>query len=416
MDKIVIEGGKQLKGRVRISGAKNAALPLLASTVLTEGWNTFRNIPRLRDVDTIKKLLTSLGVCFKETEEELHVDATGLSGFEAPYDLVKTMRASILVLGPLLARMHQARVSLPGGCAIGARPINLHLMALEKMGAEITLDQGYVNAKGRLKGAEITFDQPTVTGTENLLMAAALAKGSTILHNAAREPEVVDLANALVKMGAHIEGVGTEHIKIEGVDRLHPVQHSILPDRIEAGTFMIAAAITGGSVFVEEARPEHLQTLLDKLSGAGLGIEIAANGVTVSGNGSLSSVDVKTAPFPGFPTDMQAQFMALMCVAPGLSVITENVFENRFMHVAELRRMGAEVEVVGQNAVVKGVKKLGGAPVMATDLRASASLILAGLVAEGTTEISRIYHIDRGYQAIEKKLSALGAHIERIKA
>jgi UDP-N-acetylglucosamine 1-carboxyvinyltransferase len=273
-----------------------------------------------------------------------------------------------------------------------------------------------VNAKGRLRGAEITFDQPTVTGTENLLMAAALAKGSTILHNAAREPEVVDLANALVKMGAHIEGVGTEHIKIEGVDRLHPVQHSILPDRIEAGTFMIAAAITGGSVFVEEARPEHLQTLLDKLSGAGLGIEIAASGVTVSGNGSLSSVDVKTAPFPGFPTDMQAQFMALMCVAPGLSVITENVFENRFMHVAELRRMGAEVEVVGPNAVVKGVKKLGGAPVMATDLRASASLILAGLVAEGTTEISRIYHIDRGYQAIEKKLSALGAHIERIKA
>jgi UDP-N-acetylglucosamine 1-carboxyvinyltransferase len=416
MDKIVIEGGRQLKGKVRVSGAKNAALPLLASTILTEGWNTFQNIPRLRDVDTIKTLLTSLGVQFRETEDELLVDASGLNGFEAPYDLVKTMRASILVLGPLLARMHRARVSLPGGCAIGARPINLHLMALEKMGAEIMLDQGYVNAKGRLKGAEITFDQPTVTGTENLLMAAALAKGQTILHNAAREPEVVDLANALIKMGAHIEGAGTERIKIEGVEKLHPVQYTILPDRIEAGTFMIAAAITGGSVFVEEARPEHLQALLDKLSSAGLSIEIAPNGVAVSGNGSLKSVDIKTAPFPGFPTDMQAQFMALMCVAPGLSVITENVFENRFMHVAELRRMGADVEVAGQNAVVKGVKKLGGAPVMATDLRASASLILAGLVAEGTTEISRIYHIDRGYQAIEKKLSALGAHIERVKA
>jgi UDP-N-acetylglucosamine 1-carboxyvinyltransferase len=415
MDKIVVEGGRQLKGRVQISGAKNAALPLLASTILTEGWNTFKNIPQLRDVDTIKKLLVTLGVCLKETEEDLQIDASSVGGFEAPYELVKTMRASILVLGPLLARMQKARVSLPGGCAIGARPINLHLMGLEKMGAEISLDQGYVDARGRLKGAEITFDQPTVTGTENLLMAATLAHGSTILHNAAREPEVVDLADVLIKMGAHIEGAGTEHIKVEGVERLHPVQHSILPDRIEAGTFMIAAAITGGRVFVENAHPEHLQALLDKLDAVGLTVEVNPDGITVARNGSLTSVDVKTAPFPGFPTDMQAQFMALMCIAPGLSVITENVFENRFMHVGELRRMGAEVDVVGRNAVIKGVKKLGGAPVMATDLRASASLILAGLIAEGTTEISRIYHIDRGYQAIEKKLSALGAQIERVK-
>jgi UDP-N-acetylglucosamine 1-carboxyvinyltransferase len=415
MDKIVIEGGESLRGHVKISGAKNAALPLLASTILTEGWNSFRNIPRLRDVDTIKKLLTTLGASFKETEECLQVNATGIDGFEAPYDMVKTMRASILVLGPLLARMQRARVSLPGGCAIGARPINLHLMGLEKMGAEIVLDQGYVNASGRLEGAEITFDQPTVTGTENLLMAATLAKGVTILHNSAREPEVVDLANALTKMGAHIEGAGTEHIKIEGVQRLNPIEYSILPDRIEAGTFMVGAAVTGGQIFVEDAHPEHLQALLDKLDSAGVSIEVNSLGIGVAGNGSLKGVDIKTAPFPGFPTDMQAQFMTLMCVAPGISVITENVFENRFMHVGELRRMGAEVDVVGRNAVIKGVKKLGGAQVMATDLRASASLILAGLVAEGTTEISRIYHIDRGYQTIEKKLSALGARIERIK-
>jgi len=415
MDKILMEGGVRLEGRVKISGAKNAALPLLAATILVDGVVTYRNVPSLRDVSTMFKALHSLGVVSYADDEGYHVDATALEGCEAPYELVKTMRASILVLGPLLARLGKARVSLPGGCAIGARPINLHLMGLEKMGAKITLEHGYVQAEGKLQGAEITFDQSTVTGTENLLMAAVLADGVTTLHNAAQEPEVCDLAGALNKMGARVEGAGTEHIKITGVKRLRPATHTILPDRIEAGTYLIAAAITGGSVFVEDIDPSLLQAVLDKLQAAGLKIEKQNNGVGLSSNGDLQSVDVSTAPFPGFPTDMQAQFMALMCVAPGLSVITENVFENRFMHVAELRRMGANVQVVGRNAVIKGARGLSGAPVMATDLRASASLILAGLVATGVTEITRIYHIDRGYESIEKKLSQLGARIKRVK-
>lgn len=415
MDKILIEGGNRLEGRIEVSGAKNAALPLLASAVLADGKVTFENVPHLRDVTTMLKVLDALGVKHHEDEKGLHIDATTLDGCEAPYELVKTMRASILVLGPLLARMGKAKVSLPGGCAIGARPINLHLMGLEKMGAEIKLEHGYVNASGKLVGAEITFDQPTVTGTENLLMAATLADGVTILHNAAQEPEIVDLAKALKKMGAKIDGAGTEHIRVKGVKRLKSTKHSILPDRIEAGTYLVAAAITGGSVYLKNIRGSLVQAVLDKLKAAGFDVETGKDSIGLSANGALRSVDVLTAPFPGFPTDMQAQFMALMCVAPGLSVITENVFENRFMHVAELRRMGADVQVVGRNAVIKGVPQLSGAPVMATDLRASASLILAGLVAAGATEISRIYHIDRGYEAVEKKLSKLGAKIKRVK-
>jgi UDP-N-acetylglucosamine 1-carboxyvinyltransferase len=416
MDKIIMEGGKRLSGRVAISGAKNATLPLLAASILVDGSIAFENVPLLRDVDTMLKVLATLGVTHEQSDNKTyHVDGSGVNGYEAPYELVKTMRASILVLGPLLARMGRARVSLPGGCAIGARPINLHLMGLEKMGAEIRLEHGYVNGRGKLKGAEITFDQPTVTGTENIMMAATMAKGVTAIHNAAQEPEVVDLADALNKMGAHINGAGTEHIEVEGVKSLKPATHSILPDRIEAGTYMVAAGITNGEVFVEKVRAWTMQALLDKLESAGLDFDITPEGILARGTGRIRSVDLQTAPFPGFPTDMQAQFMALMAVAPGLTVITENVFENRFMHVAELKRMGANVRVVGRNAVVRGMEKLSGAPVMATDLRASASLILAGLVAEGATEISRIYHIDRGYESIEQKLSKLGAKIERIR-
>lgn len=414
MDKIVIVGGQKLKGEVRISGAKNAALPILASSLLVDGWNTFHNIPDLLDIKTIKKLLRSLGVEM-EGGETLRINAGGITQCEASYDLVRTMRASILVLGPLVARRGEAWVSLPGGCAIGARPVNLHIKALRELGAEVILKDGYVEAKAsRLKGAEIYFDISTVTGTENIMMAATLAKGTTRLKNAAREPEIVNLAKVLTGMGARIHGAGSDVITIEGVESLHPTEAEVITDRIEAGTFLIAAGITGGNIRIIGCDPSHLDALIAKLQDTGMSIDTTKDGLRVKGGGILRSVDVKTLPYPGFPTDLQAQIMALMAVANGLSVITETVFENRFMHVSEMMRMGADVVIQGKSAIVRGVPKLHGAPVMATDLRASASLILAGLAAEGTTVLSRVYHIDRGYQQIEKKLSALGADIRRI--
>ncbi|MFH2075530.1 MAG: UDP-N-acetylglucosamine 1-carboxyvinyltransferase [Pseudomonadota bacterium] len=414
MDKMVIVGGESLRGDVRISGAKNAALPILASALLVGGWNTFHNIPDLMDIKTIRKLLNSLGVEI-EGQGTLRINAGVITSCEASYDLVRTMRASILVLGPLVARMGEARVSLPGGCAIGARPVNLHIKALRALGAEVTLKDGYVEAKAtRLKGAEIYFDISTVTGTENIMMAATLAEGKTLLKNAAREPEVVNLAEVLIGMGARIHGAGSDVITIEGVERLHPAEAAVIPDRIEAGTFLIAAGITGGDVRILGCNPLHLDALIAKLRDAGMRIDVAEDSIRAAGGGTLRSVDVKTLPYPGFPTDLQAQIMALMAVAKGLSVITETVFENRFMHVSEMIRMGADIVIQGKSALVRGVSKLHGAQVMATDLRASASLILAGLAAEGTTVLSRVYHIDRGYQQIEKKLSALGADIRRV--
>ena len=414
MDKMVIVGEKKLAGEVRISGAKNAALPILASSLLVEGWNTFHNIPDLMDIKTIKKLLKSLGVEM-EGEQTLRINAGGITSCEASYDLVRTMRASILVLGPLVSRQGEARVSLPGGCAIGARPVNLHIKALQELGAEVTLKDGYVEAKAsRLKGAEIYFDISTVTGTENIMMAATLAKGTTILKNAAREPEVVNLAEVLIRMGARIHGAGSDVITINGVERLHPAEAAVIPDRIEAGTFMIAAGITDGDIRITGCEPLHLDALIARLRDTGMSIDTSEDTIRAKGGGILRSVDVKTLPYPGFPTDLQAQIMALMAVAGGLSVITETVFENRFMHVSEMIRMGADIVIQGKSAIVRGVPKLHGAPVMATDLRASASLILAGLAAEGKTVLSRVYHIDRGYQQIEKKLSALGADIRRV--
>jgi UDP-N-acetylglucosamine 1-carboxyvinyltransferase len=416
LDKFIIEGGKRLEGRVRISGSKNAALPVLVSSLLADGWSTYHNIPDLADIRTIKKLLANHGAQMEGQGETLRINGGNIVSCEAPYDLVRTMRASVLVLGPLVARMGQARVSLPGGCAIGARPVNLHLKALEAMGAEIELKEGYVEAKAkRLKGARIYFDISTVGGTENILMAAALAKGTTRLENAAKEPEVVNLADTLIAMGAKIKGAGTDVITIEGVDSLRPCEVNVIPDRIEAGTFMIAAAITGGDVILEGCDANHLDALILKLNEAGITISAVEGGLRVQGAPEIKSVDVKTLPYPGFPTDLQAQIMALMAVSRGSSVITETIFENRFMHVAELRRLGANIVVDGHNAVIKGVKKLKGAPVMATDLRASASLVVAGLVAEGKTTLARVYHIDRGYQAIEKKLTALGANIKRVE-
>jgi UDP-N-acetylglucosamine 1-carboxyvinyltransferase len=414
MDKMVIVGGKRLQGDVRISGAKNAALPVLVSSLLVDGWNTFHNIPDLLDIKTIRKLLGNLGVKV-EGEGTVRVDAGGITRCVASYDLVRTMRASILVLGPLVARMGEARVSLPGGCAIGARPVNLHIRALQEMGAEVTLRDGYVEAKAtRLKGADIYFDISTVTGTENIMMAATLAAGTTTLRNAAREPEIVNLAEVLVGMGAKIHGAGTDVIVIEGVEWLHPVDAAVIPDRIEAGTFLIAAGMTGGDVRVLGCNPLHIEALLAKLRDAGVRIDVEGDVVRARGGQTVRSVDVKTLPYPGFPTDLQAQIMAMMAVGNGLSVITETVFENRFMHVSEMMRMGADIVIQGKSAIVRGVAKLRGAPVMATDLRASASLILAGMAAEGTTTLSRVYHIDRGYQRIEKQLSALGADIQRV--
>jgi len=415
VDKIVIEGGKPLSGEVRISGAKNAALPIMASALLTEGWNTFSNVPDLMDIRTTRKLLQSLGVVIEGTSGTVRLNADKISNVEASYDLVKTMRASILVLGPLVARLGIARVSLPGGCAIGARPVNLHIKALQEMGAEVSLEDGYVEARAkRLKGATLYFDMQTVTGTENIMMAAALAEGVTLLKNAAREPEIVNLAEVLNGMGARVTGAGTDEIRVEGVERLHPVEAAIIPDRIEAGTYIIAAGITGGDIRVVGCEPSHLDALIEKLQDAGMIIEPVAGGLRAAGRGRLRSVDIKTLPHPGFPTDLQAQMMSLMAVAEGLSVITETVFENRFMHVGELMRMGADIQIQGNSAIVKGVSALRGAPVMATDLRASASLVLAGLAARGATELSRVYHLDRGYQDLEKKFSALGADIRRV--
>lgn len=414
MDKIVIKGGEPLYGDVQISGAKNAALPVLASALLTEGENTFHNIPDLVDIKTIKKLLKSMGVQI-DGSETCRISAEKITSCDAPYDLVKTMRASVLVLGPLVARMGVARVSLPGGCAIGARPVNLHIKALQDMGAHVELNNGYIEAKAkRLKGADIYFDIPTVTGTENIMMAATLAQGTTVLNNAAREPEIVNLAEVLSGMGAKINGAGTDVITITGVTSLQPVEATIIPDRIEAGTFMIAAGMTRGEVNVMGCNPQHLEALINKLRDTGMKITPIAGGLKVSAGKKIHSVDVKTLPHPGFPTDLQAQMMAYMCIGNGLSVIAETVFENRFMHVSELIRMGADILIQGGSAVVRGVPALHGAQTMATDLRASASLILAALVAEGTTEISRVYHIDRGYQGIEKKFSALGANIKRM--
>jgi UDP-N-acetylglucosamine 1-carboxyvinyltransferase len=414
VDKIIIVGGEKLRGDVQISGAKNASLPVMVSALLAPGWSTFLNVPNLVDIKTIKKLLRNLGAKI-EGEGTVRINTEGINNCEAPYDLVKTMRASVLVLGPLVARLGVARVSLPGGCAIGARPVNLHIKALQDLGAEVELKDGYVEAKARrLKGATIYFDIPTVTGTENIMMAACLADGTTLLKNAAREPEVVNLADVLNNMGAKITGAGTDIIRIDGVEQMHPVEASVIPDRIEAGTFMIAVGMTGGDVRIMGCEPVHVEALTQKLRDAGMEITPFDGGIRATAKKKVKSVDIKTLPYPGFPTDLQAQMMALMSVANGLSVITETVFENRFMHVSELMRMGADILIHGNSAMVKGVPKLKGAPVMATDLRASASLILAGLAAEGKTELSRVYHIDRGYQEIEKKFSAIGANIKRV--
>jgi UDP-N-acetylglucosamine 1-carboxyvinyltransferase len=414
MDKIVIEGGHRLRGEVRISGAKNAALPILCSAILTGGRCTFKNVPVLNDIRTMGRLLARLG-CTVEGTRTVTIEAKKLTSLEAPYDLVKTMRASVLVLGPLVARHGRARVSLPGGCAIGARPIDQHLKGLEAMGAKITLSHGYVEAKAkRLTGARIVCDMPTVTGTENLMMAAALAKGRTVIENAAREPEVEELARVLNKMGARIQGAGTAVVSIEGVDELEAIEHAIIPDRIEAGTFMVAAAVTRGDVLVRDCLPEHLDAVTAKLRAAGADVVSEEGGLRVRARGAMQPVDITTQPFPGFPTDMQAQFMVLASIAEGQSVITETIFENRYMHVQELARMGADIHVDGRTSVIRGVPKLQGTTVMATDLRASASLVLAGLVASGSTEILRVYHLDRGYEQIERKLSKLGARIRRV--
>jgi len=421
MDQLVIEGGVPLKGTITISGAKNAALPILAATILTGGRFTLRNVPRLRDVLTFAKLLADLGATIRSPADRgpgtLEVDSSGLSSHEAPYDLVRTMRASILVLGPLMARMGRARISLPGGCAIGARPIDIHLKGMELMGAGLSLQNGYVEATSkRLRGAEIYFDLPSVTGTENLLMAACLARGTTVLKNVAREPEVVALGEMLNHMGARIRGLGTGTVCVEGVEELRPVEWTIIPDRIETGTYMMAAGAAGGELVLEQVRPDHLAAVIAKLRSVGLQIDEGPGVIQVRKKGTLTSVDVKTLPYPGFPTDLQAQFLVLMALAGGLSVVTETIFENRFMHVAELRRLGADIKVEGRSAIIRGARGLNGAPVMATDLRASASLVLAGLAATGRTRISRVYHLDRGYEDLEHKLCRVGARIIREKA
>ncbi len=417
MDKLIIEGGIPLKGDIRISGAKNAALPVLIASLLTDEPLVIGNMPHLHDITTTLELLGRLGVEV-EVDEKMAVRAHARDVTElcAPYDLVKTMRASILVLGPLLARFGHAEVSLPGGCAIGSRPVNLHMKGLEAMGAEISIDEGYIKATAdRLKGATIFMDMISVTGTENLMMAATLAEGTTVIENAAREPEVVDLAECLNAMGARISGAGTNTMTIEGVERLHGHSHRIIPDRIETGTFLVAAALTRGSVRLRNTDPRTLEAVIEKLRAAGAEIDIGNGQIWLDMHGKRpQSVDVRTAPYPAFPTDMQAQFVTLNCVATGTGIVTETVFENRFMHVHELQRMGANIEMSGGVAIVHGVQALRGAPVMATELRASASLVLAGLVAEGETVIDRIYHIDRGYECIEEKLAQLGARIRRV--
>lgn len=417
MDKLIIRGGKPLSGEIRISGAKNAALPILAATLLADGPMTIHNVPHLHDVTTTMELLGRMGVDLTIDERlSIEIDPTTIKELYAPYELVKTMRASILVLGPLVAKYGKAEVSLPGGCAIGSRPVNLHIQGLQAMGADVVVENGYIKAEAkRLKGAKLVLDVVTVTGTENLMMAAALADGVTIIENAAREPEVVDLANCLICMGAKIEGAGTDTITIEGVENLKGAEYTVLPDRIETGTYLVAAAISGGKIKVKDAAPQHLDAVLAKLTEAGAHIEVGDDWIILDMKGKRpKAVNLTTAPYPAFPTDMQAQFSALNAVAEGASTITETVFENRFMHIQELDRMGADIKLQGNTAFVNGVERLTAAPVMATDLRASASLVLAGLVAEGETVVERIYHIDRGYQLIEEKLQQLGANIQRV--
>jgi len=419
MDKLIIRGGKPLKGEVVISGAKNAALPIMAATLLANDNVTVANVPHLNDVTTMMDLLGQLGAQLIVDEKlNVQVDASSVNVFEAPYDLVKTMRASILVLGPLLARFGQADVSLPGGCAIGTRPVDLHIKALKQMGADINVANGFIQARvksGRLKGKMIVFDTVTVTGTENILMAAVLAEGKTMIRNAAREPEIVDLANFLTAMGAKIKGAGTATIEVEGVEQLGSCRYDVLPDRIEAGTFLTAAALSRGHIKVKRVKPDTLLSLLSKLEEAGADIQIGDDWIELNMHGRRpKAVNISTAPYPAFPTDMQAQFMALNTVAEGTSTVTETVFENRFMHVQELQRMGADIHLNGNTAIINGIEKLTGAPVMATDLRASASLILAGLAASGETVVERVYHVDRGYERIEEKLSSLGVDIRRV--
>jgi len=419
MDKLLIRGGRTLSGTVTISGAKNAALPELCAALLTAEPVTLSNVPRLQDVSTALKLLRNMGVSIDRsdaTPDIVVLNAGHISAREAPYDLVKTMRASILVLGPLLARFGEARVSLPGGCAIGSRPVDQHIKGLQAMGAEIVVEHGYIVAKAaRLKGTRITTDMVTVTGTENLLMAATLAEGETILENAAQEPEIPDLAEMLISMGAKIEGHGTSRVRIEGVDRLHGASHRVVPDRIETGTFLCAVAAAGGDVTLQRANARHLETVIEKLQEAGATITAGDDWIRVVGNGRPHAVGFRTSEYPAFPTDMQAQFMTLNCIADGTSVVTETIFENRFMHVNELVRLGAKIDIDGHTAVVHGVSQLSGATVMATDLRASASLVIAGLVADGETVVDRIYHLDRGYDQMEAKLRGIGADIERVK-
>lgn len=417
MDKLLIEGGRVLSGEVGISGAKNAALPILCASLLTADSLDLSNVPHLNDISTMLRLLGDMG---------MHVTMDGVNGLSlngkdlnnpvASYEMVKTMRASILVLGPLVARFGEARVSLPGGCAIGARPVDQHIKGLQAMGAEVTVEQGYVHAKAsRLKGARICTDMVTVTGTENLMMAACLADGETIIENAAREPEVVDLANCLIAMGARISGAGTDIIRIQGVERLQGAHHAIMPDRIETGTYLCAAAVTGGNVRLTGTSAAYLDSVVDKLMDAGCDVVVERDAIRLSAPAKLKSVSLRTAPYPAFPTDMQAQFMAINCVADGVATIRETIFENRFMHVSELARLGANIQIEGNNAIVRGVDHLEGATVMATDLRASASLIIAGLVAQGETLIDRIYHLDRGYERIEEKLAKLGAQVRRVR-
>ena len=421
MDKLVIVGGYPLHGEITVSGAKNAALPIICAALLAETPLRLSGVPALRDVSTTYQLLKHMGVQVDaDAEGNVVLDAGEISSHEAPYEMVKTMRASILVLGPLLARFGHARVSLPGGCAIGSRPVDLHIKGLKAMGAEIHIEHGYIESSAmhlpnrRLQGARIFMDLVTVTGTENLMMAATLAEGTTVLENAAREPEVVDMAECLIKMGARIEGAGTDVITVHGVDRLQGTRHQIVCDRIEAGTYMAAAAMTAGRVKLHNARADLLDAVIEKLREAGAMVEHDANSITVTGTEKLRSVNIRTAPHPGFPTDMQAQFMALNTIAEGTGRVIETIFENRFMHVQEMQRLGANIEVEGNTAVVRGVEYLDGATVMATDLRASASLVLAGLVARGETTIERIYHLDRGYERLEEKLTALGAHVRRL--
>ncbi|HRP25147.1 UDP-N-acetylglucosamine 1-carboxyvinyltransferase [Thauera sp.] len=415
MDKLLIEGGARLAGEIAISGAKNAALPILCTALLTAEPVTYTNVPQLKDIGTLLELLGQMGVKVERAGDTVTLDASGLNNPVAPYDMVKTMRASILVLGPLVARCGEARVSLPGGCAIGARPVDQHIKGLQAMGAEVRVEHGYVHATvPRLKGARLFTDMVTVTGTENLMMAAVLADGETVIENAAREPEVVDLANCLVAMGAQVSGAGSDVIRIRGVERLHGATHRIMPDRIETGTYLCAAAATGGSVRLTRTSSCYLDAVIDKLMDAGCEIVSERDAIRLSAPARLNAVSLRTAPYPAFPTDMQAQFMAINCVANGVAMIRETIFENRFMHAVELQRLGADIRIDGNTAVVQGVAKLEGAAVMATDLRASASLVVAGLVAEGETTIERIYHLDRGYERLEEKLAALGAKVRRL--